>query len=214
MGRPEEKDIYNNQERPLSTTSYREDGLFHTVCSEDNTLSIRDARDAMRLDSSGSSAAEAVALRCRFNATSFAWLPVRCFDAELVNEFLSLQNWRWFRDTEGREPVNLNSITTGSYDQLFMTQEYHLYHCTYMWRRMHRAVLNDLPLEGYIGSLRRTEHCEQQLVGRTRTQTEAGRLNDTSVSMFTKFVECPATRRPLHDYGRDRGHDHDRHRGW
>jgi hypothetical protein len=148
-----------------------------------------------RLDSCGTSSAEALSLGCHFDITSFAWLPQRCFDGELSNQFLALRDWQWFLDSEGLQVVDVSSVLAGKYSQLYVTQEYHMYHCTYMWRKMHRAALTGKVLDGYIGSMMHTEHCEQMLVNRQ------GSLNETNTMIFTKFVECPASQDGLERAG-------------
>lgn len=135
----------------------------------------------------GNSPSEALASGCSFDVMSFAWLPAACFDGELMNDFLSLRNWVWYRDQSGSETADPVAVARGQYDQLFVTQEYHMYHCTYMWRKMHRAVQRGLPLDGYIGSMGHTEHCEEMLVHQAP-------LNSTNAIIVSKYVKCPVGR--------------------
>ncbi|PVH73087.1 hypothetical protein DL98DRAFT_398522, partial [Cadophora sp. DSE1049] len=137
--------------------------------------------------SCGTSSAEAVSLGCHFDVMSFAWLPQACFDGELSHQFLALRDWEWFLDSEGTHGVDMGSVLAGEYSQLYVTQEYHMYHCTYMWRKMHRAALRGAALDGYIGSMMHTEHCEQMLMDHEST------IDETNTMIFTKFVECPAS---------------------
>ena len=143
----------------------------------------------------GTSSHEAVSLGCEFDVMSFAWLPPRCFDQSLMLEFLALRDWQWYLDAESHQRVDMVPVSKGSYDHLYVTQEYHMYHCTYMWRKMHRAIQNGQPLDGYIGKIEHTAHCEKMLVG------SALALNLTNTLIFSKFVECPSEGQSLEDVG-------------
>ncbi|KAL1967416.1 hypothetical protein VTN77DRAFT_3201 [Rasamsonia byssochlamydoides] len=76
----------------------------------------------------GNSTSYARALACVFDAMEFAWLPQWCFDCELMDEFLALRDWQWFHDAEGTPPADRAAVLDGAYDELYVTQEYHLYH--------------------------------------------------------------------------------------
>ena len=154
--------------------------LIFTADHRDDTRTLVPALEC------GNSPSEALSRGCSFDVMSFAWLPAPCFDKELMQDFLSLRNWVWYRDESGNEPAaDPMAVASGQYDQLFVTQEYHMYHCTYMWRKMHRAVQRALPLDGYIGSMGHTEHCENMLVHQAP-------LNSTNTVIMSKYVNCPA----------------------
>ena len=136
-------------------------------------------------DTCGNSSHEALSLGCSFDVMSFAWLPDRCFDKELVDDFLALKDWNWYLDAGGQQTADPASVAAGAYDELYVTQEYHMYHCTHMWRKMHRAILAGRDLDGYIGDMHHTAHCEMQILDRSRA------LDDTSTKIYTKYVECP-----------------------
>ncbi|KAH7386590.1 hypothetical protein BKA64DRAFT_581059 [Cadophora sp. MPI-SDFR-AT-0126] len=138
-------------------------------------------------ESCGISAADAVSLGCHFDVISFAWLPEACYDGELSQQFLALRDWEWFLDSGGMHAVEMGSVLAGDYSQLYVTQEYHMYHCTYMWRKMHRAALRGAVLDGYIRSMMHTEHCELMLMDHKSA------INETNTIIFTKFVECPVS---------------------
>lgn len=139
----------------------------------------------------GTSPQQAMSLGCKFDVMSFAWLPARCFDSSLTAEFLALREWEWFEAADSgaanisQRGVDISSVAKGAHDQLLVTQEYHLYHCTYMWRKMHRAIQREQPLDGYIGSMGHTDHCEHVLV------TSETPLYDTSTTIFLKYANCP-----------------------
>jgi hypothetical protein len=145
--------------------------------------SFQQAHD--HIESCGLSSTEALSIGCSFDVMSFAWLPHRCFDQELMNQFLTLRDWRWYLDANGTQVADFDSLRLGSYDNLYVTHEYHMYHCTYMWRKMHRAILQGQPLDGYIGNIHHTAHCERQLLKHEVS------LDAKNTLIYTKYVNCP-----------------------
>ncbi|PYI06680.1 hypothetical protein BO78DRAFT_272572, partial [Aspergillus sclerotiicarbonarius CBS 121057] len=113
----------------------------------------------------GSTFAEAKALGCHFDIMSFSWLPTPCFDSELMNEFLNVSDWKWYTSHGGQSTVPKERVLAGEYDQLWVTWEYHRVHCTYMWKKLHRAILtDDVHVDGYIANMHHTHHCSMVLL--------------------------------------------------
>lgn len=131
----------------------------------------------------GSSRDEAKSTGCHFDPMSFSWLPTDCYDAELTKSFLGLKEWQWFTDADG-SPAPHESVLRGDYDELFVSWEYHLLHCTYTWRKMHRALLRGKPVDNYIGKYNHTAHCEMMLLAQHIER------NSTNTIIQTKFVSC------------------------
>ena len=131
----------------------------------------------------GSSVAEAKARGCHFDMMSWLWVPAECFDAELVEEFIALRDWDWYTDHTGKERVPLDIVKTGAYDRLWAPQEYHMWHCTYMWKKMHRAILRGRPMDSDIANYNHTVHCEKMLL-------DAGELTDVNTRVDAEFVSC------------------------
>lgn len=134
----------------------------------------------------GDSPAEAIARGCNFDIMSFAWLPAPCFDRDLMEEFLGLRQWTWYTDKDGQTVANEVDIREGQYNEIFVSWEYHLVHCTYMWRKMHRALLQGglEAVDGYIGSLHHTEHCSNMLLGYHETS------NVPNTFIYAKYPAC------------------------
>jgi hypothetical protein len=116
----------------------------------------------------GSTPAQAKALGCSFDIISFCWLPARCYDAELSSSFDKLVQWEWYIDHNKTKPVPKAEALTGNFDGLYVSWEYHVQHCVYMWEKMHRALLGEgkRAVDGYIGSYSHTEHCGNMLLSR------------------------------------------------
>ncbi|KAK0648547.1 hypothetical protein B0T16DRAFT_456016 [Cercophora newfieldiana] len=146
----------------------------------------------------GNTTTTARALGCHFDPMSFSWLPAPCYDAELTTQFLGFQPWQWFSSPEGlsanttsarrdKEEVPREDVLRGENEYLYVSWEYHKLHCTYMWRKMHRAVLGMAEMDGYIGNYHHTEHCEEILT-RQGMGDEDGSKGLTVIRR--KFVSC------------------------
>ncbi|PVH80977.1 hypothetical protein DL98DRAFT_548831 [Cadophora sp. DSE1049] len=136
----------------------------------------------------GSSSAEAKALGCTFDIISFCWLPTRCYDAELSQRFDKLANWEWYLDHNKTQPVAKSDALTGELDGLYVSWEYHVQHCVYMWEKMHRAFLGEgkRALDGYIGVFSHTQHCGKMLL----TRGEGFELSDFNTRIKVKYPDC------------------------
>ncbi len=138
----------------------------------------------------------ALEAKCLFDPISFSWTPQPCYDASLIDSFLALDDWTWYLDANGTNPVVFDVVITGSHEYLYVSWDYHRWHCTYMWRKMHRAILSQngsgrggekLLLDTYINDPEHTEHCEGVLLNRTVP------LGNTDTMIRRKFIGCVAT---------------------
>ncbi|EER24385.1 hypothetical protein CPC735_057550 [Coccidioides posadasii C735 delta SOWgp] len=117
----------------------------------------------------GTNATSARAAGCHFDIISFAWLHHKCYDAELSKSFSSIHEWEWFLQPNREQPVLASEALSGNYPVLYVNWEYHVRHCTYMWKKMHRAILKENGLETidwYIAPYEHTEHCAEMLLSR------------------------------------------------
>jgi hypothetical protein len=137
--------------------------------------------------SCGNSSAEALAAGCEFDIMSFTWSPEACFDRELMDDFLARKNWTWWVNEVDEMPLQLLDVQYGQYLQLFVTWEYHLFHCTYMWKKMHRAIRAGRPLDSYIANINHTNHCEMMLLDHTMD------LDARSTIIAVKYPFCPGS---------------------
>lgn len=101
---------------------------------------------------------------CLFDVMSFSWLPPACYDELLVADFLALQPWDWFSDSLGTEPVSLEVALKGDAAQMYVSWQYHITHCVFMWKKMHRALKRDGVIDAYIGNYNHTSHCGHMLM--------------------------------------------------
>ncbi|TQN70769.1 hypothetical protein CSHISOI_04661, partial [Colletotrichum shisoi] len=120
----------------------------------------------------GTSPSQARAAGCLFDLVSFNWLPPQCHDAELAAPFeadlRSAGHLAWYEDPRGARPIPRARVATGEASGVYVSLGYHLRHCTAMWRRMHRALMQGggglARVDGYIWSYHHTQHCEEMLL--------------------------------------------------
>ncbi|KAK4495022.1 hypothetical protein PRZ48_013349 [Zasmidium cellare] len=98
---------------------------------------------------------------CSFDLISFAWQTPECFDADLVSEFASWEgDWTFFADDKFTQPVDQSVASQGERTPLFVPWDYHIVHCTFMWRQMHRAYENGW-IDEHLGNYNHTLHCQK-----------------------------------------------------
>ena len=140
----------------------------------------------------GQTASSALEAGCRFDPMSFSWLPPLCYDEELIATFLAIKPWHWYLRSstspsdEALQPVSFETVRQGGHEYMWVSREFHLFHCTYQWRKMHRAIMEGRPLDDYVGNYSHTEHCEHVL---TKEVLELG-LDVVDVQIQRKFVGC------------------------
>lgn len=112
----------------------------------------------------GQSPSEAKTSECEFDIMSFSWLKPECYDRKLVEDFSRLGDWQWFLDEKSGVEVPKEIVKQGGQGDLFVSMEYHLFHCTYMWRKLHRSMEGKAKVDSYIGNYNHTVHCEHMLL--------------------------------------------------
>lgn len=160
--------------------------LAHGSCQSSATSLVETTPEVM-IKPCGSTPAEARARGCHFDVISFCWLPDECDDREMSEEFDMVNQLEWFSDRERTQPVSHEQIMTGEYTGLYVNWEYHLRHCTAMWKKMHRAIAGSLgkaAIDSYIGVYSHTEHCEHMLLG-NRTI-----LDVINTIILVKYPDC------------------------
>jgi hypothetical protein len=135
----------------------------------------------------GTSPAEARARNCHFDVISFCWLPDECYDSALSDSFDAEKPLEWFLDPNKTQPISHKQAMTGEFSNLYVNWEYHLRHCTAMWKKMHRAILGrgKMAIDGYIGTLEHTKHCEKMLLWGRESD-----LRDINTIIVVKYPDC------------------------
>ena len=119
----------------------------------------------------GTTADEARALGCQWDIMTLSWVHPDCFDAELTREFEELGPWQFYwSSTPGKEtpePEMLSPIppelVNEQKERMWTDRRYHIIHCIYTWKLMHRAMERGWKIQGELASYHHTEHCSQAL---------------------------------------------------
>lgn len=136
------------------------------------------------LTSCGSSREEAITNGCKFDVMSFGWMPPMCFDEALCKEFCDARKWDWYLDENQTQSVPTNDIEEGKFAALYISREYQVFQCMYMWKKLHRAVLSKSPLDGLSGKYNNTVHCGQVL------SQESDHGSKRAILMITQYPSC------------------------
>ena len=90
----------------------------------------------------GNTPDKAKAAGCIFDIVSFCFLHPRCHDFELAAEFAAIEPWQWFKERSNESAtIPREQVLTGEFDVSFVDYHYHIEHCLFMWRKLHRIVL-------------------------------------------------------------------------
>ncbi|PVI03999.1 hypothetical protein DM02DRAFT_491691, partial [Periconia macrospinosa] len=123
----------------------------------------------------GQTPAAARAAGCTFDLGTAAWLPPDCFDEELHAEFMSQGPWKFYHNTSDfvcgedcltyPEPSQLVPLETlddiSGYLSYFVwtDRRYHVSHCMYAWKLMHRQMEKGRKMDQILISWHHTAHC-------------------------------------------------------
>ncbi|KAJ5163604.1 uncharacterized protein N7500_005434 [Penicillium coprophilum] len=171
-------DVYN----PSSSSSHAHDQSTHMYNPSDHAMT------GLMKSPCGNTPAEAKARNCHFDIITFCWLPHRCYDEELSKSFEELVDWKWYLDRNKTQPVPKTDALQGELDGLYVSWEYHVQHCVYMWQKMHRALLGPgkKAIDTYISPYSHTEHCGKMLL----TRGDGYALSDINTRIRVKFPDC------------------------
>ena len=112
--------------------------------------------------SCGEDKATALARNCSFDLISFAWQTPECFDYTLVSEFAAWDDWKFYLWFNGSVVIPQSVAMQGETD-LHVDWQYHVTHCTFMWRQMHRAYERGY-IDSHLRAYNHTLHCQKMLL--------------------------------------------------
>jgi hypothetical protein len=99
---------------------------------------------------------------CSFDLISFAWQTPECYDSSLVSEFSNWDTWAFYTERHGNITVPQEEALRGE-QSLWVSWHYHMVHCTFMWRQMHRAYENGW-IDAHLHAYNHTLHCQKMLL--------------------------------------------------
>ncbi|KAK4233309.1 hypothetical protein C8A03DRAFT_48111 [Achaetomium macrosporum] len=174
---------------PILTTSVIVWAVLHTWHLQLSPPTLFHTTHAHRWTTCGSSPAEAESRGCRFDILSFAWQTPECYDDELMQEFIHYDTnntWQFYAHPNNRTVVvDLATALRGHNRTLYVDWKYHVTHCTFTWRQMHRAYALRGYIDSHLDSYRHTLHCQWVLLENGKTPMET-----VNVVAELKYPEC------------------------
>lgn len=129
-------------------------------------ISLQPKKGPVSCSCGGTTVAEAISRGCKFTPLAIAWLPPQCLDEELADEFDRAGpggHWEYWADWNAtiplnREEVGLLADTEGAV--FYTTQEWHVMHCMYTWRKHYRSKWTGVTIEARSNGIEHIKHCE------------------------------------------------------
>ena len=139
-----------------------------------------------RHTSCGTTPSQARSRACHFDILSFAWQTPECYDAELITDFLSYDNWTFYAEFNTTDPTKTVDTATALEGNtgLYVDWKYHVTHCTFMWRQMHRAFTVRGYIDSHLDNYMHTLHCQGTLLDRERD------MGGVTVIGMLRYPEC------------------------
>ncbi|OAG13183.1 uncharacterized protein CC84DRAFT_1212625 [Paraphaeosphaeria sporulosa] len=153
-------------------------------------FTVATPRRRLKYDQCGTTADEARARGCVFEITGFTWLPRECQDTETEDEFLDYlaeNDLNIYRDTKYTDIVPIEEVRLGNGPGFFVRQQYHVTHCQFLLRKLHRAQTSGRMIDGQIMPTHHTVHCGEQTL--SVIQDPSWREDAIQLS-YTKFPYC------------------------
>jgi hypothetical protein len=79
-----------------------------------------------------------------------SWLPPDCYDDELTQQFLQSKEWRFVNWNKTKD-IDMETLSRSF--RAKTTIQYHLTHCGFALRKLHRAIAQDRQIEVDVGRL-------------------------------------------------------------
>ncbi|KAL7795105.1 hypothetical protein V8C37DRAFT_415067 [Trichoderma ceciliae] len=132
----------------------------------------------------GNSPSDAQALGCRYSIVLHAWLPQDCLtDDDLEDEGLMYQDRNWPYEINGRN-LTMEELRQGEYGHFTTTFDWHVVHCMYVWKRIHRVALDaSQKIDSYTANFHHTNHCVKMIGG------DPGGMKDSGTKIFAQDPE-------------------------
>ncbi|EME44321.1 hypothetical protein DOTSEDRAFT_97020, partial [Dothistroma septosporum NZE10] len=104
---------------------------------------------------------EARSAGCIFDVMMDEWLPLSCYDRDLTEEFRSIKDWPFYSDANQTQRLTEEELSQRPVAHT--TLEYHVAHCSFALRKLHRAIAQGRQIETNVAAEAHTTHCAEFL---------------------------------------------------
>lgn len=111
---------------------------------------------------------EARGLGCQYDIMAGRWFPPACWTGDVLESMLDdIKNITaplpYFSDVDHQIPVDLSVARAGQFEHVFTSYEWHIYHCLYLWRRLHSALIHNRRTDDDTFDYHHTVHCTRSI---------------------------------------------------
>ncbi len=134
----------------------------------------------------GNSPAEANSRKCQYSITLQAWLPPNCLtEDDMADEELMYKDRGWRYIDNRKVNISLHELRGGMFEHFIVAPEWHVVHCMYVWKRLHRAMLDpNRKVDSYTANYHHTTHCAEMISG------DSGHSMGEYTKVFVKYPTC------------------------
>jgi len=111
---------------------------------------------------SDETAESARAAGCKFDPMSWIWVRPECYPEDLIYDYFNRTGFKFYKDWHLRpeDEIPMDQVYYGTDMQVYTEKNFHAVHCSYMWRKMHAAMVGRLPIDSDLSNWHHTIHCE------------------------------------------------------
>jgi hypothetical protein len=135
----------------------------------------------------GTSPQEARDWGCKFDLVLYSWVPAPCYDEEIQIAYRKRES-EWYRNRGGvgGEKIPQDRAALGIEERMWLSWDYHDYHCQFIWKMMTRILRNtSMGVPGRLLEYHHTDHCIEVLKG-----IDPGPATDTSTHVSLNYSTC------------------------
>jgi hypothetical protein len=134
----------------------------------------------------GNSPEDAIELGCQYSIVLHSWLPKSCLteaDEEDARDMYLDRSWPY--ETAAGQNLTMEELGAGDYGHFTTTFDWHVVHCMYVWKRLHRILLDPTQeLDSYTANYHHTSHCVEMIGGHPEG------MKDSGTKIFVKYPKC------------------------
>lgn len=134
----------------------------------------------------GNSPEDAKVRGCDYSIILHSWLPKSCLtkaDAEDARDMY--KDSHWYYESASGSNLTVEELGAGDYGYFTTTIDWHFTHCMYVWKRLHRIMLDpSQELDSYTANDHHTNHCVDMIGGHLKSKENAG------TKVFVKYPIC------------------------